>query len=161
MVLARVFLTDQAAHRLPVRSHDNKQIFGMKSEPRIFVDDLDMGQTLLVGADFVLAFDDQHAVFFENAVRLLARAKIEIEHGGVVARADALAFTVGIMAAKRAVITGAGHVIAGAAVQTLHVRRGGHRPNMTRNRTLERPPKRGGLHCPLLYRATGALPPSP
>src|SRR6516164_952816 len=95
----------------------------MKSEPRIFIDNLDMGQALLVGAHFVLAFNDQDAVFFEDAVRLFAGAKIEIEHGGVVARAATFSFAVGIMAAKRTVIAGAGHVITGAAVQALHVRR--------------------------------------
>lgn len=61
MVFAGVNLRFQAADARTVASEQHEQVFGVKPQCFVSGDDLDVRQALLIGADLILAFDDQHA----------------------------------------------------------------------------------------------------
>ena len=62
-------LSFQSAYAGLIQTHDNKQIFGIKTQRLISRNNFNMSQTLPVGADFILALDNENAFGLQNAVR--------------------------------------------------------------------------------------------
>jgi hypothetical protein len=69
--------------RAIVPKHDEK-IVNFESHLRQLVDDLDVGEPLPVGADFILAFYDQDAAGFQHTKRFPRAAEIQVQHRLVV-----------------------------------------------------------------------------
>jgi hypothetical protein len=60
-------LRNHATHARTILSDDDEQIFC--DEPHVLesINDLDMGESLAVGAHFILAFDDEYPAFSQDA----------------------------------------------------------------------------------------------
>lgn len=58
MILSSVELTNHAAHARPIGAQDDEEVFNDKPHAREFIDDFDMSESLPVGADLILTFDD-------------------------------------------------------------------------------------------------------
>ena len=84
MILPGVDLFDHAANAGSVFADDNEQVFGDETHLFVGVHDLDVSEALAVGADFVLAFDDEDASVAEDAVSLDAGLDVEVKDGVVV-----------------------------------------------------------------------------
>ena len=53
-------LSDYAAHSWAVLSYHNKQVFCNEIQGVTHFHDFDMGKTLAIGTDLILAFDNEH-----------------------------------------------------------------------------------------------------
>ena len=80
MVLPRMHLPQQPRHPRPVGPHQHEQVARVEAQLGQPGDDLHMGQLLPVGADLVLAFDDEDAVVAQHPPRLRRRREVEVQH---------------------------------------------------------------------------------
>ena len=78
MVLAGVDLTDDPADPWAIVSMEYKQVLNDKPNSGQFVDQLHMGQTLLVRANFVSALDDIDPFVSENPMGFLRGFEIQV-----------------------------------------------------------------------------------
>lgn len=84
MILAGVDLPDDPTHAWSIVSNDNEQILDDETCRRQFVDDFDVRESLLVGADFILALDDVDAFRPQCPVRLARAGEIQVQDGFVI-----------------------------------------------------------------------------
>jgi len=80
MVFPGVNLPQKAADTGAIHPYHNKQILDDEPGNRKLVDNFDVGQPLLVGADFILAFHDVNPFGPQDAVCLAGPAEIQIQH---------------------------------------------------------------------------------
>lgn len=71
VILPRMSLFQQPAHPGLVGPHDNEQILAEETHTCVGGDDLYVGEVLAVGADFILAFHDEHAAVTQHAMGFL------------------------------------------------------------------------------------------
>ena len=83
MRLARVLLLLETANGGTVWTNDDEQVFTVEADGLEVVDDLDMSQPLLVGADLILTLDYADTVVFEDTTRLIASPEVQVGDGGV------------------------------------------------------------------------------
>jgi len=81
-----MLLLFNATHCWSVWSHEDEEVLGIKAERLIVCDDLHMRQVLYVSANLVLAFDNQDAIFAQDAMGLLAGFEVKVEDGIMVLR---------------------------------------------------------------------------
>ncbi len=62
MVLPRVRLNKHPAHTRLAVSHHDEEVFADEAIVAVLVDDLNVGESLLVGTYLVLTLDDEHAL---------------------------------------------------------------------------------------------------
>ncbi len=91
MVFPRVNLPCHTAYSRPVISHYHKQVFSNKADVLILPHNLDMGESLPVGAYFVLALDDEYAAVSQDAVSFLAAVNIQFQHRFVIFASGSIA----------------------------------------------------------------------
>jgi len=84
VVFAGVNLSQEPAHAGFVCAENHKQVFYHETHYGQFVDDLNVGKPLLVGADFVLALYDIDTFWFQHSISLVCPFEVEIEHRFVV-----------------------------------------------------------------------------
>jgi len=84
VVLAGVHLPQHAAYTGLVHSEHHEQVLDHKAQSREFVDDFDMGQTLLVGTNLILALHNVNALRLKHPMSLPRAPEIEIENRFVV-----------------------------------------------------------------------------
>ena len=84
MVLSCMNLSDSPANAWPVVPDHNEQIFG--NEPNFIIDlhDLYVCETLTIGTNFVLAFDDKYAPIPQDTPSFTATITIQVQYGFVV-----------------------------------------------------------------------------
>ncbi|PRP93054.1 hypothetical protein ENSA5_45460 [Enhygromyxa salina] len=88
-------LPQQSAHSGRVAAHEHEHVLAVKAHVLVPGDDLDVRQPLLVGADLVLALDDEDPARAEHTAGLEPRTQVEVSHGVVPLRA-ALPRVVGV-----------------------------------------------------------------
>ena len=86
MVFPGVDLLFDPADPWHVGPYDDKKILRIKPHPFIFINDLDMGQALRVGAYLVHTFDNQNTPVTQDALRFGACTKVHIRHSRMVLR---------------------------------------------------------------------------
>jgi hypothetical protein len=77
-------LSQHPADARPIVPKHDEKIVNLESHRGQLVDDLDVGEPLPVGADFILAFYDQNAAGFQHAKRFPRAAEIQVQHRLVV-----------------------------------------------------------------------------
>ena len=68
MVLSRVNLPDGAAHAGVVVPDHHEQVLGYETGSAVFIDNFDVGESLAIGANFILALYDANASFPQDPV---------------------------------------------------------------------------------------------
>ena len=94
MVLSCVDLLDYPAYPGTVPPHQDEQIFRDETYRFVSPHNFNMGESLFVRADLVLAFHYEHAAFTEDTGRLHAGFSVEPQHCFVVLRVCAVPGTV-------------------------------------------------------------------
>ena len=61
MIFPGVDLFHHATYPRSIASHQHEEVLGNEAKPGVVVYDLDVSKSLLIGADFVLTFDDEHS----------------------------------------------------------------------------------------------------
>lgn len=84
MILPGVRLRQYPTDSRPTIANDNEQVFTPKTILLQLVYQFDVGQALLISADFVLALNDVTASFTQDAPRLPRRREIQIQNSVVV-----------------------------------------------------------------------------
>ena len=84
MVFARVNLPEYAAYSGFVHAHDHEQILHNEAQLIQLVDDFDVSEALLVGANLILAFHDVNTLRFEDTVSFLRSFEVQVEDGVVI-----------------------------------------------------------------------------
>ena len=84
MILARVNLPEHAAYAGFVHADDHEQILHNKTHSVQLVDDFDVREALLVGANLILAFHDVNTLRFEDTVSFLRSFEVQVEDGVVI-----------------------------------------------------------------------------
>ena len=84
MILARVNLPENPADSGLVLAQHHVQILHDKAQLGQFVDDFDVREALLVGANFILAFHDVDAFGFEDPKGFFRSFEVQIENGFVI-----------------------------------------------------------------------------
>ncbi len=64
MIFASMNLLFEASHGRAIRPYDHKKVFGVKTHWLKCIDDLNMGQVLAIGTDFILTLNNVNAIFF-------------------------------------------------------------------------------------------------
>ena len=125
MVLPRVHLAQQPGDARPAAADQDKQVAGVEAECGQADHQLHMGQFLAVGADLVLAFDDEDAVVAQHPPRLPPGVQIKVQHRLVPAAAagSGMCATRGIEVAQRHMAAEAAAGLGLRPQQALHVGR--------------------------------------
>jgi hypothetical protein len=110
-------LPEDAANPGPVHANHHKQVLHHKSHPAEFVDDLDVGQPLLVGAHFVLAFYYVDSIWLEDAVGFPCAHEVEVKDRLVILLRAVLSPVVGVIDLEVLVL------LVGSPARCVHVRR--------------------------------------
>ena len=71
-------LTNCATDSRPVVSDHDEKIFSYEPQFLICIHDLNMSESLAIGADFILTFDDEDASFSKNAPRFPSSFLIQV-----------------------------------------------------------------------------------
>ena len=84
MVLSGMNLSDCPANAWPVVSDHDEQVLGYKPQFVIHLHDLNVGESLAIGANFILTFDDQYTPFPQDAPRFTATIPVQVQYGFMV-----------------------------------------------------------------------------
>ncbi len=79
MILASVNLADGSTDARAVVSDDNERVLGDKAKSLVFAHNLYMGETLAIGANFILALYDANALFPKNAMSFPTGVGVEFQ----------------------------------------------------------------------------------
>ncbi len=80
MILSGMDLFYQSANSRAVWPNQYKQVSSIKAHFLIAIDDLNMRQPLSIGTHFVLAFNDECSISFENPGNFFSRPHIKIQN---------------------------------------------------------------------------------
>jgi hypothetical protein len=80
VVLSGVKLLEDATHPGFVVPNDNEEVFHEEADSGQFVYELDVRQTLLIGAHLILAFHNVNALAFQNPVGLMSGLEIKVQN---------------------------------------------------------------------------------
>jgi len=84
VILARVNLPEYAAYAGFVHADDHEQILHNEAHVVQLVDDFDVREALLVGANLILTFHDVNTLRFEDTVSFLRSFEVQVEDGIVI-----------------------------------------------------------------------------
>ena len=97
MVLPGVHLPFRPRYDRSIRADNDEQVLCVESDTLVLVDDFHVGQTLRVGADLILAFDDENSIGLEHSMSLPPGAKVKIKNSRMVLWTTDRFFAVGIV----------------------------------------------------------------
>ncbi len=80
MIFPRVHLSKNSANTRTIVPQQNKQVFHDESLVAKFVDEFDVGEALLVGANLVHALDDEDSFRFQHTLGFMRGPEIQIQH---------------------------------------------------------------------------------
>ena len=84
MVLSGMNLSDCPANAWPVVPDHNEQVLGDKPQFVIHLHDLNVGESLAIGTNFVLTFDDQYAPIPQYPPGFTATFPVQVQYGFMV-----------------------------------------------------------------------------
>jgi hypothetical protein len=84
MILACVNLPQESADSWSVPPQNYKQVFNHETHRGQFVDELDVSEALLIGADLVLALYDIESFGPQHPIRFTRSTKVQIKNGFMV-----------------------------------------------------------------------------